>query len=338
MLTFLISIVNCVLFTFASQASTVVIGNAGEGYRLSGQIFLRDFVENNVYLKPYFGKKINTEYIQERDVKLLNDLRLNSTLVNQKLNDLDSIYPGLAKVLVKVMGMYSWELISDPLALLPDDGRIIDIPYSERIQLANRSLLTVKLQKEYWLQLTPENRVGLFMHELIFSLVKPEQISAQSTLFYQSARLVRQIVGAIFSEETYLDSQVKNSVLVLMQMTLGLTSSSLETQYTLRVSARSQQGLSLFINQTVSEGELDVFLDKTCSYLKGKAPEAWAFISAVTMPQIISTQFQTLYGSEISQKVDFQMMVNNFQLLPEELSSQCVTLLKNKVLLKTVTQ
>lgn len=198
MLSFLISIVNCVLFTFASQASTVVIGNAGEGYRLSGQIFLRDFVENNVYLKPYFGKKIKTEYIQEREVKLLNDLSLNSALVNQKLNDLDSIYPGLAKVLVKVMGMYSWELISDPLALLPDDGRIIEVPYSERIQLANRSLLTIKLQKEYWQQLSPENRVGLFMHELIFSLVKPAQINAQSGLVYQSARLARQIVGAIF--------------------------------------------------------------------------------------------------------------------------------------------
>jgi len=263
----------------------------------------------------------------------LSDLGLDINLVNQKLNDLNIIYPGLADVLVKIMSMYSWILVPDQLGLLPDDGQIIEIPYSERVQIANRSLLSIRLQKSYWQQLNPRNRVGLFMHELIFSLLKPTTLDGQSSFVYQPSRLARQIVGSIFSEKTYLDPQVANSVLSLAQMAFGLNQASLESKYDIRLSLLQKQELSLILNEVISEKDLDIFLNKICNQFEKKSEVSWVFTNVATKAKVIQSSFHSLYGLEIGMKVNLEIWASSFQLPVLELKDQCAQVLKNKILL-----
>lgn len=316
-----------------SFASTLIIGNAGEGYRIDGQLYLRDFVESNVHVNPYFGTKVKTDYSLLKENKFFSDLDLDINLVNQKLNDLNIIYPGLADALVKVMSIYSWTLVPDQLGLLPDDGQIIKIPYTERVQIANRSLLNIRLQKSYWQQLNPKNRVGLFMHELIFALLKPIKLNNQSEFVYQPSRLARQIVGFIFSESTYLDPQVANSVLNLMQMAFGLNYPSLEAQYSIRFSLMKQEELKLTIDEAVLEKNLDNFLNRMCTQNEKKSEENWVFFVVSNHPKVIQSPFHTSYGLEIGMRIDFETWASSFKVSSLDLTRQCESVLKNKILL-----
>ena len=217
------------------EASTVVIGNGGEGYRMGHQIYVRDLVENSVHANPYFGDHRASDYIQDFDQTLLRNLNLDLDLLNQKLNDIDSVFPGLAAALVATSRLYSWSLIDESLALLPDEGEIIHIPYEERVQIANRSILSVRLQKQIWQSMNPSHQVALFTHELIFALVQPTSLDHENLIFQQSARLARQITGQLFAASTYRNSQERQALINLMKMAFNIPVDRLEERFQLRL-------------------------------------------------------------------------------------------------------
>ena len=175
--------------------STVIIGNGGEGYKIANQIYVRDLAENGIHLNPYFGNRSDINFVDEIDQNLINKLDLDRVLLNLKLNDINSILPGFVHYLIETAHFHTWSFTGDNLSLLPDDGEIIKIPYQERVQIANRSLLSVRLQNKLWKQLDRKNQVALFIHELVFALLKPIPQHDQTNLFFQSSRVARQIIN-----------------------------------------------------------------------------------------------------------------------------------------------
>jgi len=298
------------------EASTVVIGNGGEGYRIDQQIYVRDLVENSVYKNPYFGDQQTSDYIQNFDQKLLRSLNLDFGLLNQKLNDIDSVFPGLAGALVATSRLYSWSLIDEALSLLPDDGEITHIPYQERVQIANRSLLSVRFQKQIWQSMSPSHQVALFTHELIFALVQPIALDHENLIFQQSARLARQITGQLFAASTYRNPQDRQALISLMKLAFNVQVDNLKERFQLRLILDTNSGSSdlIVMNEPDSRDQLLISLTQACSSLQNFENY---FLHGTLMQDILKIQpvsFESQYGSEVSAQMQFSSDVKSFKI------------------------
>lgn len=325
-----------VLFTTlnSAMASSVFIGNGGEGYKISNKLYVRDLVENGVYEHPFFGGRHDSNFVDLINPDLLNQLQLDRDLLNQKMNDIESIFPGLSQLLLKVAGLYSWTLISDSLGLLPDDGQIIKVPYQERVQIANRSLLSIRLQRSYWQQLDDKNKIALFIHEIVFSMLKPIPQANQPSVLHQPARLARQITGDLFKGETFWSAPAQNSVKNLLKLALNLNDEDLKpktviTRISLNFAGKREE---LLVNsQALSDTEIRYLTSDICEKIATMNSYELSFALFLRTPTLKAVYFQTQYGAEVGIEVGFMETVSGLNISAYQIFEHCPDKLYRKI-------
>lgn len=186
-----------------SQASTLFIGNGGEVLKSQNGVFLRDLVESNSHLEPYFHCTGASFTINTDTLAYLQHLQIDLQLFYNKLCDLDHIVPQLSLIFSEAFQKYSWVFIKENLGLLPEDEQIIPLTQFERIQVANRTLNSIFIQEPTWQQLNPKNKIALVFHEVIFSLLRPECTNTECSQLKQSSRVTRQIIGQLFLKQNF---------------------------------------------------------------------------------------------------------------------------------------
>lgn len=201
----------------------MVVGNGGEGWRIEGQIWIRDLVESGTHKTPYFGNQTGTINEVEIENSSLDLLSIHKELLLKKLNDSKVFFPYLDKILLSALTQYTWQLVEPPLAILDDDAPIIDIKPEQRVQIANRYQRRILVHKKSWQELSPEHQVALVIHEAVFSLIEPRCNSSQC---WQPGYLAREIVGLLFTNPNLA---VSPPSIAHVRSVLGLASLAEET-------------------------------------------------------------------------------------------------------------
>ncbi len=291
-----------------SEASTLFIGNGGEVFRLGQTYFVRDLVEASVHHDPYFHCSLTSEIEAKLDLKKLDQIGIDKTLLAQKLCDLDFVYPGFSQVFVSSLNFHSWTLIDETLGQLPDDGPLLNLKFGARKQLANRTLFNIRIQAQIWQQLNPENKIALIFHEVIFSLLKFSCDDLECTTNTQSARVAREITGLLFSKATYFnnDSRLKLQTIMLLSFNSNIVDIKdwLKPKI-VRFTGYNKDGILLFKSEMPSTVSVAEFVDHLCgeySELSGATGLSVMIIDTKNF-SLSSVFYNTRYGKESGIKI-----------------------------------
>ena len=147
-----------------AEAVVVRIGNNGEGILLNGQIYLRDFYEAGIHLNPWISNDVSEQIkFQWISAKLENIFPEDALLIKSKLTDLDREIPGL--------GLLSTLILEDLNIRFSDKKSLFDEKRDGSFfVVALRIKDSLYIHKRAWAQMDAANRVGLLVHEVIYSL------------------------------------------------------------------------------------------------------------------------------------------------------------------------
>lgn len=247
--------------------STLFIGNGGEVFKMGNNYFSRDLVEANSYEKPFFYCQNANDFLKKVDPQLVATLQLDENLLAQKLCDLDSISPKVAQIFIDATYLHTWTLIYEKLGLLPDDGPLLAPSSAERLQAANRTLYNIRIYAPIWSFLNPQNKIALFFHEIIFSLLKFNCVNESCSQFMQSARIARQITGLLFSELSFTTQEGKRNLDNLIQLSLNSNTPQSydgKVRFDIRISYTLPQGEYILGQKKKANQSLESFAQATC--------------------------------------------------------------------------
>lgn len=190
-----------VFFAASVSHGSFFIGNGGEGLRQGSKIVLRDLYEANLAERPFFGAKIDAKVAGRlRGSAALNGLSVDMDLLARKLTDIQALYPFLGEALAEVIGFYGWILVDGALTPIDDGGLLIRDPEAELVQIANRLLGTIRIQREAWEKMSPEHRVALILHEAVYGALTVKCQPIRPITCRQSAPQAREAVAFFFTE------------------------------------------------------------------------------------------------------------------------------------------
>lgn len=173
------------------------VGNGGEGIESETGLYLRDLFERDLHRLPPSTQLQSYEASPELQKKLSSAFLLTPSqqkLLLLKLGDAERLYPCLGELLSKAIVSYTWLWSTTPLGLLPEEGVIRSFPDSERVQIANRAGTTIHIHDQSWSRLDDLNKVGLILHEALYSLAYIEPKWRRQSNFYTT-----EVVGLIFN-------------------------------------------------------------------------------------------------------------------------------------------
>lgn len=175
------------------------VGNGGEVFRQRNQIVLRDL---HGLPAPVFGNEIFPVVQQGFENSPLARLPLPDrarNLLMFKLTDIERMEPNLGLFILEGSRFYTWTFVNEKLKLVSGDPVVTQLPAgTEHLTAANRLLNTIRIQRQLWYQMDDETKVGLIIHELIYSLVTVA-CSEPVKNCAQSPAITREIVAKAFS-------------------------------------------------------------------------------------------------------------------------------------------
>lgn len=178
-----------------------IVGNGGDGFYDGHRVYVRDLWEAGAYQPdPWIGEKADSALPMATIESRMSDVGVSGELLRRKLTDVNTFRPGLGDALVKVIESYAWRLTNDPIELPPGYGGIGEAlapPPGQRVQLAVRNFSMIKIRNDWWKLMTPEDRVGLVLHEAITSLLP---IQCVLSICEQDQTYYRISVGTLFAE------------------------------------------------------------------------------------------------------------------------------------------
>jgi hypothetical protein len=176
--------------------ASIFVGNGGEGVLVDGHVFLRDLSDNDLSQNLLIGPKRDKRVLASLGRSSLAGISVDLDLLARKLTDVNFMSPQLGNYLAAAASYYQWVLVKEKLAPIQDEGT----PYSHEgyLPLANRYLSTVRIQRQLWEKMSARQRVALVVHELVFSLARPECDPYDSNCFQPSAP-VREMVSLFFT-------------------------------------------------------------------------------------------------------------------------------------------
>ena len=191
-----------ILFVLISALSSTAFsgtetGNGGVGTMFMGKLTLLDFVEQGIE-----NPKIE-QMAPVKDIKKLLDLgnippEIPRELLEQKLSE---IYEhgdhGLALALANILTIYRVKFVKYELQHTEDEHTTVK---GDLFQIAVRLGSSYFINKELWDRLDNVNKIGLLMHEFIFTIIKPEKAFNKEL---QRSERVREINAYFFGENWY---------------------------------------------------------------------------------------------------------------------------------------
>ena len=200
----LIAFVLGILMVGQAALAGEVVGNGGNAVLIDGKPYLLDLVEAGLEKNPVISNLPVPAFIQERTLKKLGQRKFDLAPLNQALARILLVDEELARSLLKAVEMHNWFFTDQPLTGIVDDDSAVALP---KIQLAIRRVTTVVINSVLWVQMDAANQAALVLHEVIYSLLKPEKIMENGEdLYIQRSRIAREINALLFSPNLDWDS------------------------------------------------------------------------------------------------------------------------------------
>lgn len=299
-----------ILLSFQSLSSTLFIGNGGELFEIDSKLVLRDFAEYNLFNQPHFECNDKSfPSVNKIDLIFFSKLRISKELLSQKLCDIQLISPKLELVIAGLINHHSWVLVDQELGLLPDDSPLFELKSRKRLQLANRTLSTIRINKDLWFQLDESQKIGLIIHEMIYSLLKPFCIDQECNYKKQPARIARQITAMLFNKYTYSQltekENVKRSITQYLEID-DIANFTSEYNFKITTSLIDQKGQAIYQLSTSEISELNEHINHVCNLITTKESEEKKLKVHVSLYSkvfsISSFSYQSNYGTEYGAK------------------------------------
>lgn len=187
---------SALLFLPTARAQ-LFVGHGGDGYRrVGGSIVSRDLADQGLADAPFFGPSIDpalrARFAQEGFAGELPSLGLDTSLFLRKLTDLNRAVPGLGGALGLALSRHRFEFSTTPLPVLPEANS-----RPHRVQIALRHRSVIRLDRQYWERMAPEQRIALLVHEGVFALSRRQ---CQAAACEQDAALTRRMTAGLFRE------------------------------------------------------------------------------------------------------------------------------------------
>lgn len=201
----LTSLLACAL-PFQSQAGNEK-GNGGTGIRLSGKLYLTDFVEAGVENDPYVNRAADCPEIREALGTKLSQLGSGASLVAAKLCEIQRISPGIGAALTYSLKSLTFRFVDPDLTPIDDLSTPLVIGKRQVVQLAVRQGTTVFINRNRLAELNFAHRAGLVLHELLYAWAPVVYRSVQErdprkTMSWVTRELVGQLFSASFATWT----------------------------------------------------------------------------------------------------------------------------------------
>jgi hypothetical protein len=204
-------------FAFANKE----VGNGGDGIIIANKVYLFDLYETNNHLNPHFSSEaptpIDVEEMNSRfqDVKKqveenfkqgVTDYSYNDFVLEiaRKVTELKKTDLLFGYSVSQAILAHRWSFV--PYTLSPvDDDDGTDIEYAgDLVQIAVRSLRTIKLDNGLVQRMDLSNLVATVFHEAIYSLLRPELVvkteNGKEVQYHkQFSRRAREILSYLFS-------------------------------------------------------------------------------------------------------------------------------------------
>jgi hypothetical protein len=176
------------------------VGNGGDGVIRSGNLVLRDFAEaglsdggiNSSPVHPKFQKVASELLARNHTLKWFVDVHL----IAQQLTRIESLQDGLGEALALALLNFEFRVRYARLTTLDNDG------VEPITQIAIRRFNFIYIDGTAFLKLNMANRIGLLIHEAVFSLQRPAcKLSRDSANFDDcepSSKVARRQVGTLF--------------------------------------------------------------------------------------------------------------------------------------------
>ncbi len=204
----LIAGLTAVLISTSSSYAGREAGNGGNGIKIGSKIYLLDLVEAGVEQSPYFdaSSKADPSDVQviKESLSFIDDA--TADLFARKINELRTLDPLSAWVVMLGVNSYEWSLVGPALIPVGDEETNLDLDSSQVVQLAIRAGRRILIHHDNWNQITEDQRAALILHEIMYALLKPhdliqtDPVSGQTIKYSkQSSPEAREIVGYLFS-------------------------------------------------------------------------------------------------------------------------------------------
>jgi len=192
----------------------IVIGNAGDAYYNSeGRVLLRDFLEMDRAPLKIHGWSIDEEMrdqVESVNLHMSEDEKAQLAMLLTRLD-----VPGfpLGRVLAKALTSHRWAFVSKPPVPTSNNEPNLDLSMRyTHIQIASRINQRINISYYSYLKMPSTHKVGLVIHELISSLLKPECKSSNDC--FQDAAKARHLVRTIFSQSSDPSSEAFREILL----------------------------------------------------------------------------------------------------------------------------
>lgn len=198
----------------ASARSGNFVGNGGEVVvNPAGAVFLRDFFEYGI-VNPSFETEIDPEIwrrISASSSPILKEVP--QELLAAKLTELNKVRPLFGFMILAIIENYQW--IFQDIALVSIDETLPYLalpPGHTRKTVANRYWSMIQISRELWTGLHPTHRLGLIIHEAIYSLISPQclvYLELETGLCRQYVVRVYQIMHHLFKPDAKNNSSLQ---------------------------------------------------------------------------------------------------------------------------------
>lgn len=205
---------------FAGQEA----GNGGVGVLADNgaKVYLLDFAENGIEENAFFQDRETYDEDILESIELSLDPEVFPTkLIAAKLSELRRHSSTNSYILTRIISKLKWRIVNFDLLKTNDEKSKIVLG-ENRVQLASRVRLTVRINSKYLDKLDPENFTGLVLHEARYIAEKLQYtIEASDSLrvkcaedkyyfdkclertgsrtYYQSVQRVKDYIGDLFS-------------------------------------------------------------------------------------------------------------------------------------------
>jgi hypothetical protein len=199
------------------------VGNGGVGVQKENQIQVFDLFENGGQVRTdlQFDSVKAKDFAQKLE-KSLNPAFFPTALIGQKLANLAVHFPTTAEIFSGAIRLYLWSFTQGQLVELQHDFKTpIDIKSIKLVQIANRNLNQILINKTAWSQMNDQQKMALVFHEVFYSLLQSTitEVNAEAQVNLHG----RELNSYFLSTDLALDAEQARSVFRydLPALTLG---------------------------------------------------------------------------------------------------------------------
>ncbi|KYG69812.1 hypothetical protein AZI85_16325 [Bdellovibrio bacteriovorus] len=187
------------MFSLAAMAGPLENreSNGGKGIVVGNKAYLLDLLERTPYDAYLPAKKPFVFGLKKEVVFRAFPASFPREKIYLKLLELNQFSPEVMMRLYNTARRLQWQLVEGPLALTADDT-FLDGRWQgyQLVQLAERRVNVIRIDRAMWQRLDDVNKVALVIHEIVYSAIDPLSTEFRSDL-------TRFFVSSIFSKEDF---------------------------------------------------------------------------------------------------------------------------------------